>query len=283
MKERLTITLDSELLKKLDSTIDRVNIRNRSHAIERILDVTLSQMTPKKAVIFAGGTTIKVDDRGEVPKPMVLVNERPILEYVIRELKRNGIIDILIAIGKSGDKIISYFQDGSLFGIRLTYIKEDIPRGTENALELVKGIVGNEPFFVINGDNLFRIDLMDMYKQHVSTKATATIALATTGTTAGLGVTSLVGSRITSFVEKPGVTGENKLVSAGIYIFSPSVFNRLEQSEKALMLEKSLFPKLANSSNLYGYVFSGPWCPLDTSNIQDSLKKLKSVADALVQ
>ena len=79
MKERLTITLDADLLKRLDATIDGTNVRNRSHAIERLLDGVLTSAPPKKAVILAGGGLVKNENGHEVPKPMLMINERPIL------------------------------------------------------------------------------------------------------------------------------------------------------------------------------------------------------------
>ena len=281
MKERLTITLDTELLKKLDATIDGVNVRNRSHAIERLLDIVLAQTTPKKAVILAGGPTVSTKAQGDIPKPMLMVRDRPILEYVIKELKRNNISDILIAIGRGGEKITSYFGDGSLFGVKLNYIKEDSPKGTANALDLARGLVGNFPFFVVNGDNIFRINLPEMYKQHVSTKAQATIALAPADITTAFGVTKLDGFKVTSFLEKPEHE-KGKLVSAGIYIFNPSIFETIQkESTGHTMLEKHIFPKLASAGDLYGYVFSSPWYPLDTKKTEDSLKRLERVASTL--
>ena len=280
MKERLTITLDADLLKKIDSTIDGVNVRNRSHAIERLLDVVLAQNTPKKAVVLAGGHTISLKNQSDIPKPMVLIKGRPILEYVIRELKRSGISEILIVIGKNGEKITSYFGDGSLFDLRLNYIKEDAPKGTANALNMAKGLVGSGPFFVILGDNLFKINLSEMYKQHITTKALATIALAPTDITSGFGVTKLDGFKVTSFVEKPE-NEKGKLVSAGIYIFNNAIFDLLHGDSSSGMMEKNLFPNLSSEGNLYGYVFSTPWCALETKNLDASIKKLERLANSI--
>lgn len=281
MKERLTITLDSELLKRLDTTIDGVNVRNRSHAIERLLDLVLEQAMPKRAVILAGGPTVSTKGQSEIPKPMLMIKGRPIIEYVIRELKRNEITEILIAIGRGGERITSYLGDGSLFGVKLNYIKEDSPKGTANALDLARGLVGNAPFFVINGDNIFRINLVEMYKQHISTKAPATMALATADITTGFGVTKLDGFKITSFLEKPEHE-RSKLVSAGIYIFNPSIFDIIQKEAGGhAMLEKHIFPKLASAGDLYGYVFSSPWYPLDTKNLVESIKRLEKIANTV--
>ncbi len=278
MKERLTITLDSKLLESLDATIDGVNVRNRSHAIERLLDMVLTQSMTKKAIVLAGGNTLSFKGQHDVPKPMLMVKGRPILEYVIRELKRNEITEVLMAIGHGGEKIVSYFGDGSMFGVSINYIKEDTPKGTANALSLARGLVGSAPFFVINGDNIFKINLKEMYKQHVSTKALATISLATADVTLGFGVTRLDGFKVTRFLEKPA-NEKGKLVSAGIYLFNPAIFDIIEKEGAARsMLERNVFPKLSSSGNLYGYAFSTPWYPLDSKNIGESLAKLEKIA-----
>src|SRR5271157_2504838 len=187
-RERLTITLDAELLKDVDSTVDGVNVRNRSHAIEKLLGSVLSQKTPEKALILAGGSLVRTS-AGAIPKAMVNVKGSPILKYVIRELSRNKVTDIIIAAGEGSELITDYFGDGSLFGVRISYIVEEKRRGTEGALQLAKGLMGTEPFYMVNGDNVFRLNLGEMYKQHISTKALVTMALTTAEKTLGFGVT----------------------------------------------------------------------------------------------
>ena len=152
---------------------------------------------------------------------------------MIKEVKRNGITNILIIIGKGGEHVTNYFGDGSLLGVKINYIKEDIQRGTESAIQLAKGIVGSSPFFVIYGDNLFKINLADMYEEHVKTKATATIALVTSDVPRSFGVTQMDGFRVTSFIEKPGIKHGSALISTGIYIFNSSVFELIRSEQQA--------------------------------------------------
>ncbi len=281
MKKRLTITLDEDLLKKIDASVDGVNIRNRSHAIEHLLDASLLHIAPKKAVLFAGGRKVEVDGR-LLYSPMIPINGMPIMAHVLNELKRNGITDVLVTIGKGSDDIVEYFGDGSSFGLKINYIREDAPRGTEGALELVNGLVGREPFFALNSDHIFRLDMADMYLQHASTKAMATIALTTSISESRMGVTRLDGFKITSFSEKPQ-KGEAKIVNAGIYLFDPAVLGLLTPSAERIMLEQSLFPMLANSGRLFGYVFSTPWYSIDNlDDIKKSKAEMERVA-AMIQ
>lgn len=279
MKERLTITLDEELLKKVDATIDGVNVRNRSHAIEKLIDVVLSQHAPKRAVIFAGGHSSIVQDSRRTITPMIKIQGKPVLDYILNELKRNGIREILLTIGKESDELVEHFGDGSNFGVRISYIREDAPKGTEGALSLVKGLIGTAPFFALNGDHIFRLDMNEMYAQHVNNKAATTMALTTTNRNEGIGVAKLEGPRITSFIERPSYDVAGKLVNAGIYIFDPSIFSMLHASKERVMLERSLFPKLAGMGKLYGYVFSTPWYSISsTGDINKSIKELEKFA-----
>ena len=277
-KERLTITLDKALLDEIDTTIDGINVRNRSHAIERLIEIALSQNAPRKAIILAGGEPVKFNDN-YIPKPMINIGGKPILEYTIKMLIRNGVNDLTILAGEKGDEIISYFGDGSRFGAKITYLIEEKRRGTEGALLLAKGLVGSEPFFVVNGDNLYDFSIAEMYKQHISTKALVTIALTTAEKTRGYGVIRLEGSKILDFVEKPA-NEKSKLISTGFYLFSWGALDFIKQSNEPIMLEKSLFPMLASMGKLYGYVVAGNWVALSSDNISESIENVEKVIKA---
>lgn len=279
MKERLTITLDQEILKKIDESIDGVNIRNRSHAIEKILDAALLESVPNRAVILAGGKLVKSRGEGEIPRCMIRIKGKPILEYVINELKRNSITNIIVSVSLGGERIMRHFGEGTSLGVKINYTVEESPKGTEGALSLVKGFISGSSFFTVYGDNLFRLNLSEMYKQHVTTKSLATVALTTIGSTGGFGVTRLDGFKIVNFVEKPSSDTKSKLVSSGIFLFDFSVLNMLSAERGQVSLERSLFPKLANSGKLYGYVFSGPWEPLDLKDVDGSIKRLEEFVE----
>ncbi|MGC9099218.1 MAG: sugar phosphate nucleotidyltransferase [Candidatus Micrarchaeia archaeon] len=275
MKDRLTITIDRKILEKIDATIDGINVRNRSHAIEHLLEAALNKNAPRKAVILAGGTIIK-GPNGYVPKPMLLLNGKPIIEYTFEMLLRNGINEAIILAGEKGELITSYFGDGSRFGIKLTYMLEEKRKGTEGALALAKGLLGSEPFLVINGDNFYDFSVIELYKQHLATNALVTIALTTAENTKGFGVTRLEGSRILNFAEK-SPSERSKLVSTGLYLFDKGALDFISTSQEPVMLEKSLFPKLASMRKLYGFVISGDWVPLESSSIEGSIHEMEKL------
>ncbi|MGC9129411.1 MAG: sugar phosphate nucleotidyltransferase [Candidatus Micrarchaeia archaeon] len=278
-KERLTITLDRRILDEVDATIDGINVRNRSHAIEKLIEVALSQNVPQKAVILAGGNTIRQNGK-TIPKAMANVAGKPIIEYTIQMLVRNGVNDFIILAGEKSEEITSYLGDGSRFGAKITYLIEEKRKGTEGALLLAKGLVGNWPFFVVNGDNFYDFRISEMYKQHIATKALVTIALTTAESTKGFGATKLEGSKILDFVEKPYYY-QSKLVSTGFYLFSKEALDLISpNSSEPVMLEKSLFPRLASLGRLYGFVISGKWAPLASSEIESSIKEIERLAKA---
>lgn len=277
-KERLTITLDKKVLSAVDETIDGINVRNRSHAIERLIELALLQNTAQKAVILSGGDTILRKGK-RIPKSMVMVGGLPLLEYTIRMLSRNNTNDIVILAGENSEEISNYFGDGSSFGVRITYAVENKRRGTEGALFFVRGLVGHEPFFVLNGDNYYDFNIAEMYKQHIITKALVTIALTTVEKTTGFGVTRLDGSRILDFVEKPATEG-SKLVSTGFYVFSNAALDLISKSDKPVMLERSLFPRLASMGKLYSYVVSGKWIPFDLGRLEATIKDIEALTSS---
>ncbi len=277
MKERLTITLDKDILQSLDATIDGVTIRNRSHAIERLLDMALMHSNPRKAVLLAGGPFVSFHGK-QIPKPMVPINGRPIIDYVVRELKRNKITDIIIVSSETG-MISEYFANENKLGVKISYVVEDTRKGTEGALYIAKGLLGRDPFFVMNSDCIFKINLEDVYKQHVATNAVATMVLVTQEVTHKFGLTKVTGLKVTSFVEKPKVENTDvKLINAGIYLFNPAILSKIRLGTKPVMFETDLFPKMAEEGILYSYVFSGLWAKLDMWNLENSVTRLSKVA-----
>jgi len=137
-KERLTITLDKEVLKEVDATIDSINVRNRSHAIEKLLKTALMQKTPKKAIVLAGGMPVKFENK-LIPKPMVLVDGKPIMEYVLQALSKIGVSDVIVVAGEKAEEITGYFGNGSSLGLKITYLVEEKRRGHGRRAGACKG------------------------------------------------------------------------------------------------------------------------------------------------
>jgi len=130
-----------------------------------------------QAVIVAGGkgTRLTAVTKDIIPKPMVDVLGKPLLEWQINVLKQYGVVDICFIIGHLGEKIKEYFGQGELFGVRISYIEEIEPLGTAGAFYYLKEWLKEEDFFLIFGDVFFNIDLDRMLQFHLKRSAVATL------------------------------------------------------------------------------------------------------------
>ncbi|MBI4154449.1 NTP transferase domain-containing protein [Candidatus Woesearchaeota archaeon] len=263
MKERVTLTLEADLLKKVDGKVDNHRIKNRSHAIELLLMKALQEKPLKKALILAGGKGTRLKPiTDEIPKPMILLHGKPILQHTLDLLRKYGVDDVYISVGYKGDVIKEYFGNGSRFGIKITYIEEKEPLGTAGPLALARPYL-TETFVMCNADELKDIDLADMYLFHKERGALATIALTTVEDPSSYGVAMMQGDKVMQFLEKPEKP-LSKLINAGLYILEPEVVSFVKTGFS--LIEKDVFPKIAAEKRLYGYSFSGQW--FDTGNLE---------------
>jgi len=271
-RQRITITLKKDILDLLDNMVDGSKIRNRSHAIEYILTKNLIP-TSTNVLVLAGGPGIKLRPiTYELPKCLIPIHGRPLLERTFDVLKKNNLKDVLLAVGHLGDKIKKHFGDGSNFNMHITYQDSDGKKlGTILPLISARKKMGNNPFIVIYGDVIADIDYIDLLEFHKSHRGLATMALTSVEAASDWGVVSLQGSRIVNFEEKPKKKVSSHLINAGIYVFNPSIFNYL--SKKQRMLEHDLFPRLANEGKLYGYPFEGQWYDVGTPETYEKVIK----------
>jgi len=216
----------------------------------------------KTAFILAGGRGLRLRPLTEkLPKPLLRVQGKPMLEHVIDLMKKYGITELIISIGYLGDKIKEYFGDGSKFGVTIRYVEEDpnFPLGTAGPLKLAKKWL-TKTFVMTNADELKNIDLEDMYRYHKEHKAMATIALTTVEDPSNYGVAKMLGSKIVEFVEKPK-KGEapSNLINAGLYILEPELIKYVPAEKGDVKIEIQVFPVIAKMGKLFGYRFSGQW------------------------
>jgi len=257
-RNRLTITLKKDILKQLDDYIDGSRIRNRSHAIEYVLSKHFAPKI-KKAVILAGGKGLKMRPfTYEMPKAMIPVNGRPVLEHIIENLRHYDIRGLVVSIGHQGSKIKQHFGDGSKFGVKITYLDQGKSEsGTAAPILQAKKLVASQPFLVYYGDVLATIDLDDLVDFHLANNAVVTLALTSVNKSADWGVVRVQGNRVYSFLEKPEARKDlSNVINAGIYIFEPAIFDYLADAKR---LEKDVFPKLVEQRKLFGYLFAGQW------------------------
>jgi mannose-1-phosphate guanylyltransferase len=255
MKERVTVTIDRGLLKTIDSSIDGMQVKNRSHAVELLIERALKQVMPSHAVILAGGDTKRL------LKP---VNGKAVLVHNIDLLSMFGVTNIFIIVSKGDPEVKNYLGDGSKHDVSITYIEERERSGTAGALNHVRDLLTSS-FILMNGDELKNVDLKDMYNFHKANHGLCTIALTSVTDPSQYGVALLNGNQIVTFIEKPtSRNAPSNLVSAGLYIMEPDVRHYIPKGYG--MLETDVFPKLAKEGKLIGYPFSGQYI-----DVQDDL------------
>ena len=266
MRERLTITLKNELLEALDAAIDGQRLRNRSHAIEFFLSKSLGNKAVK-VLILAGGKPADFGSKhgGKLPKAMVKIAGKPLLEHTIQRLKAEKFTDIVISVGEGGEAIANYFKTGESLGVKLNYLQQRAgTKGTAQVLLQARDFFVDSSFLLLYGDVLSEIDYGSLLEFHHSQKANVcTMALTSVETPKMWGMAKLNGSKIISFEEKPDRTSSlSHLVNAGIYVMNPEIFKYVEKD--STKLESDVFPRLAEEAKLAGYPFESLW--LDVSN-----------------
>ncbi|MBN1877000.1 MAG: nucleotidyltransferase family protein [Anaerolineae bacterium] len=187
---------------------------------------TFDELLPREplalqAVIMAGGFGTRLRPlTDDLPKPMLPVGDKPLLEYTIEQLERAGIQQVYITTHYQPEKIIEHFGDGEAFGVDINYVTEDQPLGTAGALGLMQRPV--EPLLVMNGDILTRMDFRAMLSFHRKHQATLTVGVRQYDLQIPYGVLECNGFYIQKLHEKPTY---QFLVNAGIYLLEPLVYD----------------------------------------------------------
>jgi NDP-sugar pyrophosphorylase family protein len=231
-----------------------------------------------KVVILAGGKGTRLKPYATVfPKPLMPVGDKPILELIIRQLKSEGLDNIIISIGHLGELIMNFFGDGSKFGVNIEYAKEDQPLGTAGGLGLMKDKL-KETFLMINGDTLTTLSFSQLIEYHKTGNAIGTIALKKRETYIDFGIVELDSSGcVTAYTEKPTL---EHLVSMGVYIFEPGVLKYIRAGER-LDFPDLVKLLLSKGETIKGFVFDGYWLdigrPEDYEKANEEIGELKKV------
>ncbi len=190
---------------------------------------------------------------GDLPKPMLPLCGKPILEREIEILAREGFTDIVLVIGHLGDQIKQYFGNGTAFGVTITYIEEQEPLGTAGALALLKGTVDDD-FLLLNGDLLFDVDLSRFLAHHRERGGVATVFTHPSAhPTDSVLVMCDKNDRVTAFLppDKERVATRNR-TNAGLHFFSPTILSRFNEVKKT-DLDREVLSPLAAEGKLFAY------------------------------
>ncbi|MGH7166681.1 MAG: sugar phosphate nucleotidyltransferase, partial [Nitrospiraceae bacterium] len=158
-----------------------------------------------KAIILAGGLGTRLRPLTfAVPKPLIPVGERPILEILVENLKRHGVSDIYLAVGYRAELIQVYFQDGRQFGVNIQYSREDKRLGTAGPLRLIRDRFElSEPVLVMNADIMTKLDFQAFFQTHLKEAAAITVGIRQYEHVVPYGVVQMDGERIHTIEERP--------------------------------------------------------------------------------
>jgi len=209
-----------------------------------------------KAVILAGGrgARLKSGDDG-IPKPMVRIGPKPVLEHQIDLLRRYGLKDIILIVGYKSEVITGYFQDGKKWGVKIEYFVEDKPLGTTGGLKEIEDKLTSD-FVLLYGDVMVDISLSMLLDFHKSKKGIATLVIHPNDHPYDSDLVEINSeSRIVKFHPKPHPPDKfyKNLVNAAVYVCSPRMLGCIKKGVKE-DLGRDIFPSIAEGEKLYGYV-----------------------------
>lgn len=215
-----------------------------------------------KAVILAGGLGTRLKPFTEtIPKPLLPIGEKAILEIQIERLKKYGFDEIYLATNYKSEYIEGFFGDGSRYGVSLKISKETQRLGTAGPLSLLKKEL-DEPFIVMNGDILTLIDFKKMYDFALSRNCPLTIAIKKEITPFAFGNIKFENDFVTFIEEKPDLV---HFILAGIYVMTPKVFDRIPES-KYYGMDQLITQYLSENINVAKYEMSEYWLDIGRMN-----------------
>jgi NDP-mannose synthase len=208
-----------------------------------------------KAIILAGGKGARLAPYTKIlPKPLMPIGDMPILEVLLRQMRRAGIDEAVITVGHLAGLLRAFFQDGSNLGLHISYSLEDAPLGTAGPLSLVSGL--DQTFLVSNGDVLTTLDIKDLLQFHAEQNAAATIAVHCRKVDIDFGVVHCDGNyRIVGYSEKPAI---DYMVSMGVYVFEPRVLSYIPHSQY-LDLPDLVKKMITAGEKVVGFPYTGYW------------------------
>jgi len=232
-----------------------------------------------KAVVLAGGKGTRLAPYTKIlPKPLMPIGDMPILEILLRQLKRAGIQEVILTVGHLSELLRAFFDDGSRLGIKIHYSYEAEPLGTAGPLSLIPDL--DETFLVTNGDVLTTLSLGTIIQAHKESHATATIATYIRHVHIDLGVIQADGTnRIIGYQEKPTYEFQ---VSMGIYVFEPRVLNYIEYNHY-LDFPDLVLRMIQAGERVMSYPFDGYWQDLGRADdYEQAVQDYDSIRDQIL-
>jgi len=252
-----------------------------------------------KGIILSGGWGTRLRPLTcTLPKTLMPVVNKPVIERQMLLLKKAGVKEIILAVSVLAKELKSYFDNGEKFGIKIHYTDEKSPMGTAGAIKLAESILQDENFFMLNGDVIINFDFNEMLKAHEQFKGIGTIASKVVDNPSVYGVLTIdeETQKIIKFREKseykPPLGKSVPIpVNAGVYLLEPEILSYIKPN-KNVSIEKDIFPILASEDKLFLYPISGIWKDIGKpyellqGNIllmQDLIRNLKGKRENLIE
>ncbi len=228
-----------------------------------------------KAVILAGGKGTRLKPYTTIiPKPLVPIGDKAILEILIGRLKKYGITDLTLCVNHLAELIMAYFGNGSKWGVKIEYSFEDKPLSTVAPIKLIKNLPKN--FFVMNGDLLTDFDFKKFYDYHLKNKELLTVATYKRNHKTDFGVIDIDKAKniAIGFREKPEQTLN---VSMGVYVFNKNVLDFVPNNEP-FGFDDLMLTLLDKKQPIKVYPYDGYWLdigrPEDYEKASEDIEKL---------
>ncbi|MBR6011475.1 MAG: NDP-sugar synthase [Methanomicrobium sp.] len=215
-----------------------------------------------KVCIMCGGEGTRLRPLTfERPKPCIPIVNIPSIQHLVSHLSNLGFNDIIVTIGYKGEEIQNALGDGSLFGVNITYVREEVKLGTAGSVKNAEEYLKDSPFLVVGGDHVTDIDLLSFYREHIKGDSILSIGLISIDEPCEYGIAEIdVNYHIKRFREKPS-PGEifSNLASTGIYVCNPEIFEYIPKDKK-FDFAKDLFPLLMKKGAIMkGWLARGNW------------------------
>lgn len=229
-----------------------------------------------KALILAGGQGSRLRPwTFSVPKPLIPVGEKPIMEIIINRLKKFGFLDFIVSIGYRGELIKAYFQDGKKLGVKISYVRESASLGTAGPLSLITDKTGINPgdsILLMNGDILTRINFTEFMRYHKRNNFDLTVAVKKFHMKFPYGILKIKDKTIHAVTEKPVYHYD---ISAGIYMLKAEILKFIPK-EKFFTMPQLIELLIRKRKKVGAYFSQKQWLaveePGDLERINNDLK-----------
>ena len=234
--------------------------------LKEIEELVEPKIKTNRVILMVGGLGTRLRPlTQDMPKPMLKVGNKPILQTIVEKFAEYGFVNITMCVNFNASIIRDYFGDGKEFGVNIDYVLEQKRMGTAGALSLLKERP-SEPFFVMNGDLLTNVNFEHIFNYHMLNKATATMCVREYDYEVPYGVVKMNDNKIIEIAEKPV---QKFFVSAGIYMLSPEILDLIPQDEFYDM--PTLFEKaIAQDKNVISFPIHEYW--IDIGRLEEYQK-----------